>query len=107
MSRKIVIDTEDLKAMLDYARGYRYVKVYDSDANTDGEGVWHCDVDFFNFYDEGGDPASDETYSFDEYHDKLDDYNKAMRRQAEVQSFLASSLSSSSASATEETPRNE
>lgn len=66
MSRKIIIDTEDLKDMLDSAKDFKFVKVYDSDSNTDGEGVWHCDVEFFDEYDEGGDPATIDTFSFNE-----------------------------------------
>ena len=107
MGRKIVIDTDDLKDILDLAQNYLHTTVYDSDTNTDGEGIWHCDVIFYNGLDDGGDPIIAEEYSFDEHRDKLDEYNKAMRRQAEVQGFLASSLSSSSATNAEETTLNE
>lgn len=70
MGRKIVIDTDDLKDMLDRAKEFKYVKVYDSDSNTDGESVWHCDVEFFDDYDDGGDPMVVDTYSFDEARDE-------------------------------------
>lgn len=42
----ITISTEDLKEMLDLAEVYDPV-VFDGDDNTDGEGVWHCRVDFY------------------------------------------------------------
>lgn len=66
MGRKIVIDTDDLKDMLCLAKDFKFAKVYDSDSNTDGEGVWHCDVEFFDSYDDGGDPMVVDAYSFDE-----------------------------------------
>lgn len=65
MSRKIVISTEDLRGILMYAQNYKNFLVHDSDDNTDGEGAWHCDVEFFNENQLDGDPAVEVAYSFD------------------------------------------
>lgn len=67
MGRKIIIDTDDLKTLLDLARNHEIVQVYDGETNTDGEGVWHCDVYFANSMEAIIDDAPDENYSFNEY----------------------------------------
>lgn len=60
--RYITISTDDLDRLLELATNYPYA-VIDSDDNTDGEGVWHCDVEF---YDEQGDEDPIENWSFNE-----------------------------------------
>lgn len=67
MGRKIIIDTDELKTLLDLAQKYECVKVYDGNTNTDGEGIWHCDLYFADTADRiiEDDPA--ENYSFNEY----------------------------------------
>ena len=66
MSRRIIIDTEDLKTLLDLTKQYEVVKVYDGDTNTDGEGVWHCDVYFADTMEEIIADAPNEVFSFNE-----------------------------------------
>ena len=56
----ITITTEDLKRLMELATTYPYA-VLDGSDNTDGEGKWHCDVEF---YDEQGDEAPIEVFSF-------------------------------------------
>ena len=58
----VSISTEDLKSLLNLATTYPY-DVFCNDDNTDGEGKWHCDVEF---YDELGDETPTETFSFNE-----------------------------------------
>lgn len=58
--RYITITTDDLDRLLELATNYPYA-VIDSNDNTDGEGVWHCDVEF---YDEYGDETPEEVFSF-------------------------------------------
>lgn len=60
--RFITISTEDLDRLMELAMTYPYL-VIDSEYNTDGEGVWHCDVEF---YDEQGDEDPVEVFSFNE-----------------------------------------
>lgn len=70
---KIVIDTKDLRAMLKFRKEYDYCIVFDSGDNTDGEGIWHCDVHFGNDLDSLKNGDGDEVYSFDSvynYHGK-------------------------------------
>lgn len=70
---KIVIDTKDLRALLKYRKEYEYCVVFDSGDNTDGEGIWHCDVIFDNDPDKCKDGDGVEVYSFDSvynYHGK-------------------------------------
>lgn len=62
---KIVIDTKDLRALLKFRKEYDYCKVFDSGDNTDGEGIWHCDVVFDNDPDLCNDGDGKEVYSFD------------------------------------------
>lgn len=61
---KIVMDTKDLRAMLKFRKEYDYCVVFDSGDNTDGEGIWHCDVHFGNDLDSLKDGNGDEVYSF-------------------------------------------
>lgn len=65
MKRYIKIATDDLRQLLRYAQQYDFA-VYDSYDNTDGEGVWHCDIDFYDedHTQEQDDPL--ERYSYDE-----------------------------------------
>ena len=70
---KIVMDTKDLRAMLKLRKEYDYCMVFDSGDNTDGEGVWHCDVHFGNDLDSLKDGDGDEVYSFNSVYN---DYSK-------------------------------
>ena len=65
MKRYIKIATDDLRQLLRYAQQYDFA-VYDSYDNKDGEGVWHCDIDFYDedHTQEQDDPL--ERYSYDE-----------------------------------------
>lgn len=65
MKRYIKIATDDLSQLLRYAQQYDFA-VYDGYDNTDGEGVWHCDIDFYDedHTQEQDDPL--ERYSYDE-----------------------------------------
>lgn len=62
---RIVIDTKDLRALLKFRKEYKYCKVFDSGDNTDGEGIWHCDVVFDDDPDKCKDGDGKEVYSFD------------------------------------------
>lgn len=70
--KKIVISTSDLKRLLELAAQYPFA-VIDSNDNTDGESVWHCDVEF---YDEPGDENPIELFSFDKAPTEREVYNK-------------------------------
>ena len=70
---KIVMDTKDLRVMLKLRKEYDYCMVFDSGDNTDGEGVWHCDVHFGNDLDSLKDGDGDEAYSFNSVYN---DYSK-------------------------------
>lgn len=61
---KIVMDTKDLRAMLKFRKEYDYCVMFDGGDNTDGEGIWHCDVHFGNDLDSLKDGDGDEVYSF-------------------------------------------
>lgn len=63
--RFITMTTEDLERLLELAAQQPFA-VIDSPMNTDGEGVWHCDVEF---YDEQGDEDPIENWSFNETKD--------------------------------------
>lgn len=70
---KIVIDTKDLRALLKFRKEYKYCVIFDSGDNTDGEGIWHCDVIFDDDPDKCKDGDGEEVYSFDSvynYHGK-------------------------------------
>lgn len=71
---KIVMDTKDLRAMLKFRKQYDFCMVFDSGDNTDGEGVWHCDVHFGNNLDSLKDGDGDEVYSFDSIYNCHDKY---------------------------------
>lgn len=62
---RIVMDTKDLRTLLKLRKQYKYCQVFDSGDNTDGEGIWHCDVYFGNDPDVLKDGGGDEVYSFD------------------------------------------
>lgn len=64
--RTIKMTTEDLKSLLDEARKYKYAIVYDSEINTDGEGVWHCDVELTDDKDNSYYDTAESVWSFDE-----------------------------------------
>ncbi len=70
--KKIVISTGDLKRLLELAAQYPFA-VIDSKDNTDGESVWHCDVEF---YDEPGDENPIELFSFDREPTEWETFNK-------------------------------
>lgn len=57
--------TQDLERLMELAATYPYA-VIDSVDNTDGEGVWHCDVEF---YDEQGDEDPINVFSFNATRD--------------------------------------
>lgn len=74
---RIVIDTKDLRALLKYRKEYDYCQVFDSGDNTDGEGIWHCDVLFGNDPEALKDGDGDEVYSFNSiYNEKWSKYEK-------------------------------
>lgn len=58
--RFITMTTQDLARLLELATQQPFA-VIDSPMNTDGEGVWHCDVEF---YDEYTDETPEEVFSF-------------------------------------------
>lgn len=64
--RKIVMTTDDLVKLLQATKDYKHFIVYDGDYNTDGEGVWHCDVELTDTLDESYYDTSDEMFSFNE-----------------------------------------
>lgn len=70
MRKFITIATDDLARLLELSAQYPYA-VIDGNDNTDGEGKWHCDVEF---YDEQGDEDPTEVFSFNptENNYKLD-----------------------------------
>lgn len=70
---KIVMGTKDLRDMLKFRKQYKYCQVFDSGDNTDGEGIWHCDVHFGNDLDDLKDGGGDEVYSFNSVYN---DYSK-------------------------------
>lgn len=63
----ILMTTDDLKKLLSLAANptLRAHEVIDSEDNTDGEGTWHCDVNFYVHEEdvEADNPA--EAFSFD------------------------------------------
>lgn len=87
--RLIVMSCDDLAHLLASAKEYKYYYQFDSDQNRDGQGEWHCDVEF------GDEPLSedswgdgDDKWSFDSLDNHLCKFGKAMEKQAEVQSAL-------------------
>lgn len=73
---KIVMDTKDLRAMLKFRKEYDYCVVFDSGDNTDGEGIWHCDVHFGNDLDSLKDGDGDEVYSFNSVYNDCSRWEK-------------------------------
>ena len=71
---KIVMDTKDLRDILNFRKQYDYCAVFDSGDNTDGEGVWHCDVHFGNDPDALKDGDGEEVYSFDSIYNDHSKY---------------------------------
>lgn len=71
---RIVMDTKDLRAMLKFRKQYDFCTVFDSGDNTDGEGVWHCDVIFGDDSRAVADGDGDEVYSFDSIYNCHDKY---------------------------------
>lgn len=65
MKKFITIATDDLERLLELASEKSFA-VLDSVGNTDGEGKWHCDVEFF---DEPGDDSPVEVFSFNKSED--------------------------------------
>ena len=70
--RTIKMTTDDLNKLLAEAKKFKCFIIYDSDDNTDGEGVWHCDVELTNdpgnsYYD-----SAESLWSFDEVLTKKD-----------------------------------
>ena len=49
MKKYIIMTTNDLEIMLNIAanRSIDHFRVIGTDDNTDGEGIWHCDVEFY------------------------------------------------------------
>lgn len=65
--RYITMTTDELTQLLVKAQEYKYFWVFDSDDNRDGQGEWHCDVEFSDEVlgkDSWGD--GEESFSFDE-----------------------------------------
>ena len=83
----ITISTEDLGRLLELSANYPFA-VIDSNTNTDGEGKWHCDVEF---YDEQGDEDPIELFSFNETRDNYipeDDSTKKYMNYVEIRDFF-------------------
>ena len=66
MSRMIKMTTDNLKELLGQAQKYKHFIVYDGDDNTDGEDVWHCDVELADELEDIYYDTSREVWSFDE-----------------------------------------
>lgn len=82
---KIVMDTKDLRDMLKFRKQYKYCQVFDSGDNTDGEGIWHCDVHFGDDPETLKDGSGDEVYSFNSvYNDSSRWLSDAERRKLDA-----------------------
>lgn len=82
---KIVMDTKDLRALLKFRKQYKYCQVFDSGDNTDGEGIWHCDVHFGNDPEALKDGDGEEVYSFNSvYNDNSRWLSDAERRKLDA-----------------------
>lgn len=68
MRRFITIATDDLARLLELSAQYPYAVIED-ETNTDGEGKWHCDVEY---YDEQGDENPIEVFSFNPTKDNYE-----------------------------------
>lgn len=72
----ITISTQDLKRLMELARAYEYA-VFDGNDNTDGEGVWHCRVDFYeNFPEDVDNDDPFEVFEFNEPNNEMSFDNK-------------------------------
>lgn len=77
----ITMTTDELAQLLIKAQEYKHFWVFDSDYNRDGQGEWHCDVEFSNEVlgkDSWGD--GEESYSFDELPACLHNKSYAMEQ---------------------------
>ena len=82
---RIVMDTKDLRELLKFRKQYKYCQVFDSGDNTDGEGIWHCDVHFGDDPDSLKDGNGDEVYSFNSvYNDNSRWLSDAERRKLDA-----------------------
>lgn len=82
---RIVMDTKDLRALLKFRKQYKYCQVFDSGDNTDGEGIWHCDVHFGNDPEALKDGDGEEVYSFNSvYNDNSRWLSDAERRKLDA-----------------------
>lgn len=63
--RYIKIATSELRELLSYAKRYDFV-VFDGWDNKDGEGVWHCDIDFYEDEEAAEQDDPKERFSYDE-----------------------------------------
>lgn len=87
--RLIVMSCDDLAHLLANAKEYKHYYQFDSDQNRDGQGEWHCDVEFSDELlteDSWGD--GDDKWSFDSLENHLRKFGTAMKKQAEVQDAL-------------------
>lgn len=82
---RIVMDTKDLRALLKFRKQYKYCQVFDSGDNTDGEGIWHCDVHFGDDPEALKDGDGEEVYSFNSiYNDNSRWLSEAERRKLDA-----------------------
>lgn len=82
---RIVMDTKDLRALLKFRKQYKYCQVFDSGDNTDGEGIWHCDVHFGDDPEALKDGDGEEVYSFNSiYNDHSRWLSDAERRKLDA-----------------------
>lgn len=80
----ITISTSDLKRLLELSAQYPFA-VIDGKDNTDGEGKWHCDVEY---YDEPGDEDPTEVFSFNPI--TAMDFEEKYKIYAEMRDYFAS-----------------
>ena len=65
--RYITMTTDELTQLLVQAQEYKYFWVFDSDDNRDGQGEWHCEVEFSDeVLGKGSWGDGEESFSFDE-----------------------------------------
>lgn len=64
--RTIKMTTDDLNKLLAEAKKFKHFIICDSDQNTDGEGVWHCDVELTNDLDNSYYDSAESMWSFEE-----------------------------------------
>lgn len=79
--RLIVMSCDDLAHLLALAKEYKYYYQFDSDQNRDGQGEWHCDVEFSDeplTEDSWGD--GEEKWSFDSLDNHLDKFGTATEK---------------------------